>query len=449
MFEESMNRGSEGLVRGRLRFLGSSVLGFLMLAAQQSIAVDEGAPQVDERKITATGIRKLAGDHIVIYTDLPAARDIDELPKIFDAAIPLWCEYFGVNRTAADDWKVVGSVMKDKERFAGVGLYPDNLPPFPHGYCRGSQLWVYDQPSGYYRRHLLLHEGTHLFMQRFLGGSGPPWYSEGMAELLGTHRWQDGKLALAIIPRSKDEVPYWGRIKVIKDDHAAGRELSLLQVMQYDARAHLHVEAYAWSWAATAFLDQHPITQRAFRDLKTQMRTPGLSERFRESIKDHWNEINEEWQLFVSDCDYGYDVARAAVERKPAVELPAAGEQVTIAVDRGWQSSGLRLERGKTYHLTAQGRYQIAGQPKPWPCEAGGVTIRYQAGQPLGKLLAAVSDLEGAPLTKTPLVSPQPIGLAGDVTPAATGTLYLKINEAASGLGDNGGSLQVTVRAAN
>ena len=104
---------------------------------------------------------------------------------VFDAAVPLWCEYFGVEPAKVADWKIVGYVIQDKERFAGAGFIRRSLPDFPNGFSQGSQLWLYDQPSGYYRRHLLLHEGTHCFMYRWLGGTGPPWYMEGMAELLG------------------------------------------------------------------------------------------------------------------------------------------------------------------------------------------------------------------------------------------------------------------------
>ena len=72
---------------------------------------------------------------------------------------------------------------------------------------------------------------------------------------------------------------------------------------------------------------------------------------------------------------------------------------VTIAADRGWQSSGVWLEAGKSYHVTASGRYQIAAEKsndgeKAWPCEPGGVTIEYHDGRPLGMLLGAM--VEGA-----------------------------------------------------
>ena len=104
--------------------------------------------------------------------------------------------------------------MTDKARFAAAGLLADNLPPFQSGYSRsdGKQFWLLEQPSDFYRRELLLHEGTHCFMFTVLKGAGPPWYKEGMAEYLGTHRWQDGRLTLGYMPRSREEVPYWRRI---------------------------------------------------------------------------------------------------------------------------------------------------------------------------------------------------------------------------------------------
>ena len=324
---------------------------------------------------------------------------MDELPRVFDAAVPLWCEYFGVDPAKVAEWKIVGCVMKDKERFLGAGLFRENLPPFPHGYSAGSQLWLYDQPSDYYRRHLLLHEGTHAFMSRWLGGCGPPWYMEGMAELLGTHRWEGGKLTLAHLPRTKDEVPYWGRVKIVKDEFAASRGMPLIGIMKYDSQAHLRTEPYGWCWAAANFLDQHPQTQAAFRELKshTKDRTIDFSKTFYERLKERVARNRRGLAALRRDCDYGYDVARAATVRKPAVDLPAGGATVTIAADRGWQSSGFKLRAGRLINSRPAGRYQVAAEPKPWPCEAGGVTIRYHRGQPLGMLLAAVSDEERRP----------------------------------------------------
>ena len=403
-------------------------------------------PEIDGQRIATAGIRKVAGKHIALFTDLPAG-EVDELPGVFDAAVPLWCDYFGIRRADAEGWKTVGFVMRDKEPFVGTGLYLDSLPPFPNGYSMGSQLWIYDQPSAYYRRHLLLHEGTHLFMYRWLGGAGPPWYMEGLAELLGTHRWEGGKLTLGVMPRSKEEVPYWGRVKIVRDEYAVGRGLSLIDVMNYDGQAHLKQEPYGWCWAAAAFLDGHPLTQRAFRELQSDVRLArdDFSQKLRERLKDHWTAISEDWQLFVLQCDYGYDFARAAVARKPATALLPGGAKVSVASNRGWQSTGIKLAAGKTYAITASGRFTVAGGDKPWPCEAGGVTIRYHNGLPLGLLLGVVYD-EDTPSTVSPLATPESIGVDAHWKPANSGTLYLSINEAASGLADNRGTLEVQIR---
>ena len=94
-------------------------------------------------------------------------------------------------------------------------------------------LWLYEQPSDYYRRHLLLHEGTHGFMNTVLGGCGPLWYMEGIAEYLATHRWKDGRLTLGYMPRSRDEVPQWGRIRLIQDAVAEGRAPALKKVIEF------------------------------------------------------------------------------------------------------------------------------------------------------------------------------------------------------------------------
>jgi hypothetical protein len=135
------------------------------------------------------------------------------------------------------------------------------------------------------------------------------------------------------------------------------------------------------------------------------------------------------------------------VQRKPVTDLPAIGATITLAIDRGWQSTGFRLVAGKKYELQATGRYALAHKPQPLPCEPGGITLHYHRGQPLGILLAAVSEIEGATAgDKTPLIMPKPIGVAAELSSTTTGTLFLKINEASSDLADNSGVLSVTVR---
>ncbi len=403
-------------------------------------------PEINHERVAAMGIRKLSGRHLELYTDLPASPAVDELPQVFDLAVPQWCDYFDVDPAVAASWRMVGYLMNDKTKFERAGLLPADLPPFLNGFQRAAELWWYQQPSDYYQRLLLLHEGTHGFMQWALGGAGPPWYMEGVAELLGTHTWEDGKLQLNQFPQSKAASPHWGRIKVIKTDTAAGQGKSLEEIMRYDATAHLRVEPYAWCWAAAAFFDGNPACRPAFRRMQKQARnkTFAFSNAFQNSLSDEWLHITRQWHVFVLNMEYGFDVAREAIERKPAVALPAAGADVTLAADRGWQSSGYLLEAGHTYQIEAGGRYQVGNEPRPWWCEPNGITLRYYRGAPLGILLGSVVDETTPPGSSSVLTRPDVLGTRVEAPVERSGTLYLRINDSPAELADNAG--QFTVR---
>lgn len=404
-------------------------------------------PAIDHGKAQAHGIRKITGRHLTLYTDLPSLADVDELPQMFDAAVPQWCDYFGIPAETAASWKNIGYLIQEKKKFSSAGLLPADLPPFLHGYQRGAELWLYEQPSAYYRRHLLLHEGTHAFMQTGLNGAGPPWYMEGMAELLATHRWHEGQLTLRHFPKSRDEVPDWGRIKIVKDGYRAGQAKSLEEIMRFDSRAHLQVEPYGWCWAACAFFDAHPVYGEPFRNLRSYARDASLSfsERFQGWLTEDWRHIQREWQWFVANLDYGFDIPREAIQRKPAAELAGPEQLVIIAADRGWQSSGVRLEAGKKYRLRAEGRYELASEPKPWWCEPNGITIRYCRGRPLGMLLGAIVDEQSGADSAQGFLSAAGIGMGIEPRLKRSGTLYLRVNDYPAELHDNAGDVKVWI----
>jgi hypothetical protein len=326
-----------------------------------------------------------------------------------------------------------------------AGLLPEDLPPFAHGFSRDNVLWLHEQPSDYYRRHLLLHEGVHGFMNTVLGSCGPPWYMEGIAEYLGTHQFQNGQLTLGYMQKNRDETPEWGRVRIIQDAAAAGKSLRLPQVIDYPADRRSETEYYAWCWALATFLDRHPRYQERFRQLAGHVREPDFNKRFFQSFKADWPELCEEWQLMTANLEYGYDVARSAVDFSPGKPLPRNSVEVAIAADRGWQNTGLRLEAGVAYHLTASGRYQVAKNPTVWWSEPNGVSIRYYQGRPLGLLLAAVRPDHPTQDNDSALLHPTVIGLGATLTPAETGTLFLKINDSAGELSDNAGTLKVEV----
>jgi hypothetical protein len=413
-------------------------------SARNTISYQMPSPRiVDKTRARAAGIRKLTGKHLVLYTNVKSSPEIDDLPAVFDQAVPQWADYFSISKDKIASWQAQAFLIdKDKrEPFEALGLMPAGNEEFPNGISVGREFWLYAQPSDYYTRHLLLHEGTHVFMLSFLGACGPGWYMEGTAELFGTHNYDERykQLTLRTMPADRDSVPMWGRIKLIRDfaDH---HFMPLAAVMEIDNRRQLGDDIYAWCWAANKFLDTHPRYRARFRKLKNNVTQPDFNDRFRQAYRGDWAEMQAEWQAFIHSLDYGYDFERNAIafRRGKPLTVPVT---VNIAADRGWQSSGVRVEAGKSYRVTAAGRYEIANDGQPWPCEPGGVTIDYHDGRPLGMLLGTIDGrTNGATLADV-----IEIGLGTTFTPTANGTLYLRVNDVSSKLNDNRGTLSVTI----
>jgi hypothetical protein len=234
----------------------------------------------------------------------------------------------------------------------------------------------------------------------------------------------------------------------VRDDFAAGRGMALPAIFNYDLQSHLRVEMYGWSWAAAQFLDAHPLSRAAFRGRFADAREEGpeLTRRMLADIGESAGDLSEEWQLYAAEADYGYDVARAAVKRRPGRPLTDPEVRVKILASLGWQSTGVELRAGETYEVAAVGRYRLVAGPPEWPCEPGGVTIRYHRGLPLGMLVGAIRPDPLPADTLTPLARPQPIGRKRLVEPEWNGVLYLKINEPPGELSDNDGELLVRIR---
>lgn len=427
--------------------------------------------QVDRAATSSQGIRELRGKYLRLFTDLPSSESIDELPAAFDAAVPLWCEYFGVPKEKIATWRVQGFLISDREKFAELGLLPTDNRKFLNGFAHDRELWLVEQPSDYYRRHLLLHEGTHTFMLAHLGGAGPGWHMEGLAELLGTHRWQpeneEDSLKLAVMPDARKNFPMWGRIKLIKDAVRSGKPYSLNDVLQIDNRRPLNTNHYAWSWALCWLLENDSRFTKQFHALRRGLDfAPDGGRRFNHRFYQELGErkrrsLEIQWLATVATLDFGYDHQRMRIEEKEATPLGSDRATTKIAADRGWQSTGWQLEKGKRYQLEASGRYRIAldrstDPPTPWPCEPGGITLQYHKGQPLGKLQASLVPVEGHILggvaggksgeQQATFTRPLPIGLGGVLEPQSDSVIYLRVNDHASRLVDNEGEATVIIQ---
>lgn len=407
---------------------------------------------IDEERAQAHGIRKISGKYVTLYTNLPESPAIEELPTVFDLAVPQWAARFNVSEEKIAGWKMSGFLMRDRESFRKAGLLPSDLPDFRQGYQLGLEFWFDEQEEDYYRRHLMLHEGTHGFMKIMLGGAGPPWYMEGMAEIMATHTWENNKLTLNVMPQTREESPGWGRIRIVQDEYKAGRGMTPSAILQYGPNAHLQNAPYGWSWALCWFFDNHPKYQQAFRDLQNNVRneTLSFSTQFYSNLKEQWPEIKEQWMIFVLEIDYGYELAPAIVMHEAKVlgrpEDSSQPLQSQVNAARGWQSTGIELTQGASYEIAATGKFQLKSNDENWESTADGVSIEYHRHHRLGVLMGAVRPQNITEDDVSFLASGEPLGAARSIVSPRSGMLYVRINEAAGELADNYGELNVYVR---
>ena len=407
--------------------------------------------QIDDSFVLApsTGIRKLEGKHLTLYTDLPSSEATDRLPDLFDQAYPQWCNYFGLDPQQYDAWHMNGFLIRDREKFQKLGLIASAAGHFNVGYCIGPDLWCLEQDSDWRNGQLLLHEGTHGFMNNNMGSCGPPWYMEGTAELLSTYRVdEDGALHLNQILSSSEEAPYWGRIRLVTEAFQENRARPLVDVLRSSPHEIEDSEDYAWCWALAYMLDRHPRYRDRFHAASENVRRLSFTDRFLQSVRDDWDELQEEWTVFIFDLDFDYDVEANAVDFTIADRFVQSDKVETVKIDaaKGWQNTGLRVEEGKVYEIIATGSYQVEDDPKPWISEPDGVTIRYNKGYPLGMLLAAVRADSTPTYEVTGLARPLPVGSRGTITTGFEGTLYFKINDSAGQLDDNRGQIEIKLR---
>jgi hypothetical protein len=159
-------------------------------------------------------------------------------------------------------------------------------------------------------------------------------------------------------------------------------------------------------------------------------------------------ELATEWRQFSQHIVEDYDFERAVIEFRRGEPLPNAGRgDISVAADRGWQSTGVQVAAGEAYQLEATGEVVLGKSTKPWISGADGISQRYAEGRPIGRLLAAVYADDAEPRIRTTgLLEILGEGATFELKPNADGTLYLRVNEAWNSLADNTGEFTVRVK---
>jgi len=209
------------------------------------------------------------------------------------------------------------------------------------------------------------------------------------------------------------------------------------------------VENYAWGWAACEFLSRHPLAREKFPLLWEKLRRNPrkFNATFERMYDDSSKELERDWAFFVRDMDYGADAARSALQELKQKVDGTFG----LAVNRSWQNLAQPVKKGDQFKVTASGRFLVRSsggdEQKPWPCEAGGVSIKYFRGRKLGELQAFVVPVGDSDdvMAKLCQSDPIPVGLTKVITADTDGLLCFRINESPAEMADNEGNLELAI----
>jgi hypothetical protein len=425
--------------------------------AAGAVAVEVASLDELAARARRAGLRVVEGERLILATDRPsrAGDGIDDLPTIFSQAFAAWCRHFGLEPGRLGAWRAFGCLVTDPERFRAAGLLPDTVPEFVNGYCDRDRFWLADQSNPAYRRHLLLHEGVHAFTITVRDLATPAWYAEGIAEHLATHRLETDaagapRFVPTPIPVRAADVEQLGRIEMLRDLRARGAAPSFDDVLALPAGRHRDLAAYASSWAAVTMLAQHPTHAASFARLERGPLARDLNDRLAASPGWDAVAVARDFDAFTQDVDYGYDLARMAIDWSPGRPLTARAH-VAVQADRGWQNTRAAVAAGRGYAVEATGRCRVGtlvdtatGRETVLESTADGISLRWYRGRPVGRLMIAQWNDDVADGAR-PGFEVVAEGAATTFTARHDGPLYVRVNEAPGERADNEGSLSLDI----
>jgi hypothetical protein len=406
--------------------------------------------ELNPRRLEAAGIHVLESPRLILLTDRDpdSVRELLHLADLFFHYLQRECGPLR-DSESGEEFKAIGCLMVDFERFESVGLVPDSVVDMQHGEQFGYRFWLRDQKDDYYRSHLLLHEFAHVYMtcDTGLGNIPDGWFMEGAAEVFATHNRTDELPSFGLLPGQFAGFEGWGRISTIRRnriDRVANeltrQSIPALHKVQFPegplARAD---DRYAWWWALSWMLANHPDYVGEWQSL-CHLRG---ANNFRQQTEDLFDRLGDrlsvDWLLFAETLSEHFDTERSfPLHREPSSSSP---KQLTLRADRSWQDTGWMANAGDTVTIECSGACVVAQTTAPWVSQPNGITLEYNQGRPLGEVVAVfVNGDEGRVSRRIA------IGDARTLTANRPGRLWLQINDDAGMRSDNSGCYSIAIQ---
>ncbi|HEV7279236.1 MAG TPA: hypothetical protein VGN57_03405 [Pirellulaceae bacterium] len=263
------------------------------------------------------------------------------------------------------------------------------------------------------------HEAMHAYCSLTYGSTGPTWLSEGVAEL-GNY-WKEGRLDVQVDP------------VVIAYLQGVQPKKKLLEIVAPGQATGDSWQNYSWRWALCHLLANNPNYGDRFRALALGLMEQREGVSFEAVYGPVAPQISFEYELFLQQLDNGYRADLCAWEWNERFKELALDRRMSAKIEakRGWQASGLRVEKGVSYDVAAVGEW-VAGTNAE-PVSAGG--DQQGAGRLVGVLYDQFALSQEIDLgAKTTFVAP------------ADGDLFLRSKNAWNRIAEHEGQIEVHLR---
>jgi hypothetical protein len=354
-------------------------------------------------------------------TDVPK-DEAEELLKKLETMLAIISRYWGVpNRR-----QIECVVVKDLSKWPAGSIDPRAMPAMRAGQGitladfqrRGNQVRAQAVAYSAARTSTVQHEAVHAFSYYSFGHCGPEWYSEGMAEM-GSH-WVEGASSVTA-PRHITQYLRRSEPKSVKDITTGkpGKATSWRD--------------YAWRWALCHLLANNENYSRKFRPLGLNMLAKKRGS-FTGTYGKQLKELEFEFEFFLNHVQPGFDANRCRWDWGARFKQPKPGKpfRSTVKADRGWQPSGVRVEEGQSYRLTAEGSWKLEE-------ESDAITF---TGTKIG---SDQGGIEAVIMNRMDLTEPFAVDDSGSFTAVESGDLYIRCRDNWNALADNSGEVTVLI----